>query len=252
MFRYPGSKNRLANTITNKLFYQSMGLEKPYTYCEPFVGSGGSTITTLNRLSNAINCVILNDKSYPIFSVWKAIYQHHQKLIEGIRRVVPSTALFYRLHEKFQLEDYYKDDFVRVAVEKIALHQMSALGLGETSGGPNGGKEQENGGVGDRWNPERLCSYINVAHHVLSRFDDVRILNKGFQYVDFDDNTLLFLDPPTKPLFTHHMSMTEHRILANMLKDRKHWVMYLGKNSVVRKLYGSFSKNGSFVHAVIK
>ena len=106
MFRYPGSKNRLANTIMNKLFYQSMGLEKPYTYVEPFIGSGSSTLNTLCRLSHSIDCVILNDLDYTIYAVWQAIKNHSDELVDGIRKFKPSLSCFYKIHEKFQAEDY--------------------------------------------------------------------------------------------------------------------------------------------------
>lgn len=246
LIRYPGSKRKLAQQIRNS-FPDEMRLAlwadaAKWEYREPFFGAGAIGFDVLGTIPMQSR-VVLNDKDYGIVSMWNAVLRTPKELIAMIRGFTPAAERFYEFKEQDGRVDM---DPVRTGFQKLALHQMSVSGFGAMSGGPLGGKDQENATyrVDCRWNPERLVQHTLKCHQLLSKFKRLEITCRDFGEIlkDAGTHSFVYLDPPYVEkggiLYKHNMSDADHRRLAGLLKTaRFHWALSYDDHPLVRDLY---------------
>ena len=79
ILRYPGGKSSLSKFVSHLLTINH--LDKSI-YCEPFSGGAGISIDLI--LSDTVKSIILNDLDIGIFSVWNAVLNETEQLIESI------------------------------------------------------------------------------------------------------------------------------------------------------------------------
>ena len=77
--RYPGGKGKLAPFM--KLMINKMNI-KNGTYIEPFAGGAGIALMLL--LEGYVNDIVINDYDKAIYSLWRAIVNESENLIDRI------------------------------------------------------------------------------------------------------------------------------------------------------------------------
>lgn len=210
-------------------------------YREPFFGAGAIGKAVLNRLPDACRAWI-NDIDYGIYSMWVATKEHLPEMLDRIDDFIPSVDLYMQ----FKYEDGRSLGIVETGFRKLALHQMSFSGLGKMSGGPLGGKDQNNPlyRVDCRWNAATQKRKAIEWHQLLKRLD-VKITNLDFESLLQTDSreVFIYLDPPYyvqgANLYEHAMSDDDHRRLASRLRAFKQtrWLLSYDDHQFIRQLY---------------
>jgi len=137
-------------------------------------------------------------------------------------------------------------DIVLCGLRKLALHQMSFSGLGVKSGGPLGGRNQNEKTpypIDCRWNPENICKKINRLQREMSLWN-IKITNLDYSNMILNDDipAILYLDPPYyikgNELYHHSFTIQDHKNLAKLLQKTKHkWVLSYDNCSEIQELY---------------
>lgn len=249
LIRYPGSKSKLATAIINSMPWGIRGplfaSASKWTYIEPFFGSGAIGFSILGKLQREYpyQPVQLSDKDYGMVALWNAVKDAPEELTAMIREFTPHEDRFY---EYKQNDGDTTIDPVVAGFRKLALHQMSISGFGAMSGGPLGGRDQENAKyrVDCRWNPERLMCHVWDCHKVFKAFKLLSIKTLDFEQAiaDADSNSFVYLDPPYVEkggmLYKYSMSEGDHCRLARLLKFAQfHWALSYDDHQMVRDLY---------------
>ncbi|WP_071058561.1 DNA adenine methylase [Pelistega sp. MC2] len=200
--KWAGGKTQLISEIA-KLIPQSL-TEKPFTFIEPFVGSGAVLFWIINNFSN-LKKAIINDINTDLTNVYEVIKHTPLPLIESLQKHQDSFILLEKTESK---KEYYyaqrerynsrQEDAIEHAALFIFLNKTCFNGLYRVN--RNNGF---NVPMGDYRNPT-ICDRDNLlaVHNALQK---VEILNGS--YVDTlsridDKNNLFYLDPPYKPLST--------------------------------------------------
>ncbi|KKM75066.1 hypothetical protein LCGC14_1394020 [marine sediment metagenome] len=246
LIRYPGSKAKLAVQIV-AAFPDEMRVElwahaSKWEYREPFFGAGAIGFQVFGIMPAGAT-VELNDKDYWISSLWNSVLRAPEELVEKIRDFTPSPCAFYEFKEQ---DGDTGVDPCEAGFRKLALHQMSVSGFGSMSGGPIGGRDQENARykVGCRWNAERLCRHVLECHQQLGKFRRVRFTCRDFSAVvrEAKERSFLYLDPPYVGkggiLYRHAMVESDHRRLAgDLFQSKSSWVLSYDDHPLIRELY---------------
>lgn len=244
VIRYPGSKAKLAPRIMQWFPEDMHGrlFSSGVIYCEPFFGSGAIGWLAMPSLADGAR-VVINDKDYWVYCLWRAVRDKPKLLAEKIVSAQLSSALF----EEYKATDGDRTiDPVECGFRKLLLHQMSFSGLGAMAGGPIGGAEQKN----EKYN---IYARWNVATQVASiaeRNQTMRRLKVEIECRDFEDilrkhdseNTFFYLDPPYfekgGSLYKYAFSDQDHNRLAACLRDiRGRFLLSYDDAPEVRALY---------------
>jgi DNA adenine methylase len=213
-----------------------------WEYREPFFGAGAVGIEILRNLHGRSK-VWLNDKDRGMACLWRSVLGQPNELRTMIARFRPSTEAFYEFKRTDGDESLSE---LECGFRKLALHQMSVSGFGFKSGGPLGGRDQENATykVHCRWNPQSLKEQVSRYHNILANFHDIKITCDDFEAVigDVPKECFIYLDPPYvdkgPELYKHSMSDADHRRLASMVRSlRCGWVLSYDDHSDIRELY---------------
>lgn len=186
-FRYAGSKLKYAN-ILNPLIDSSTAT----TYCEPFVGSGG----TLFNLSKSFDHYIINDVDTNIIRIYRSfqnnrltfkLYTQMLNYILDRFGCIKTNKESYYSFRTYVNDTYYQTDTFE---EGIYMHMLANSCINSLLRfGPNG----MNQGYGAR-------NYIldNITlHHIKTILSKTEIYNTDYQQVlKNTDNTFFMLDPP--------------------------------------------------------
>lgn len=246
LIRYPGSKAKLVRQVLD-LFPEEMNLtlwsnHARWEYREPFFGAGAVGLKVLANLSPRAK-VWINDIDPGMACLWQTVKDDPKGLCRLVGSFVPSADLFYQ----FKNEDGRAGlSPTLTGFRKLALHAMSYSGLGFKSGGPLGGKDQENASypVACRWNPEALREEIMRVHWRLRVFEGLRITMTDFATLIHaaPERCFLYVDPPYyekgPDLYKHAMQEADHTRLAAALRIcQARWVLSYDDHPEVRRLY---------------
>jgi DNA adenine methylase len=244
--RYPGGKNKISNSIIDRIifFYASNGSD--YTYLEPFFGAGGLGIRLLER-TNRVKNIWINDYDIGMASIWTSVINEPELLIEKLKEITPSTDTFFKFKEELLSCGRDITPNADMAVKKIAVHQMSYSGLGTKSGGPLGGKNQESAyDVSCRWSIPHLSTQIRKYHAI---FKERKITGNCCHALDFEkllkktpEKSFVYLDPPYYEkgpiLYQECFSDRDHFRLARTLQKAKYpWLLSYDDCVDVKKMY---------------
>jgi DNA adenine methylase len=244
-FRFPGGKRVMAAEIGAYILWQAEGL-KDVEYREPFLGAGAVGLHVLSKVLPTAPAWI-NDRDPGIACLWMAVVRHPEALKARVMAFQPSVAAF----DEYKAALVESPDFTDpVAVldlgfKKLALHQISRSGLGVKAGQPLGGRDQSWGAIDGRWNAERICRDIDLAHSVLAgRRQHGRCTNVDFAELiaDAPANTIIYLDPPYYAkgpgLYLHAFGPEDHvRLRDALAQTRARWVLSYDDVPQVRSLY---------------
>lgn len=233
ILRYPGSKKWLAPIVASTA--SELGYSR---VVEPFIGAGGMAIA----LMRSGLLVSGSDANRALCCLWNCIRERPAELADAIARFTPTLESFYTMRGMLREESI--SDEVQAALAKLVVHQMGYGTLGEMSGGPIGGRQQEGKKykLDARWNVQSLIRRIYSFHELFAGKLDGRVDNVGFEKVADDRPSLLYLDPPYfVPGAALYHAQTDHRLLRQYLGEQSRpWILSYDDVPDVRQLYDGF------------
>lgn len=244
LIRYAGGKNKISDTLIDRIlkFYSVNGFD--YEFREPFFGAGSIGIRLLER-SKRVSNICINDFDIGMSSIWTAVLTQPEELISRLKVFTPTTDAFYDFKAKllaWQGNEYS----LELAFMKIAVHQMSYSGLGTKAGGPIGGKNQESDySVDCRWSIPHLSKVIRRCNALFSdrNFRENRCLSSDFEVlIKESGKAFLYLDPPYyekgPELYQFFFSEHDHFRLSHALQETDQpWLLSYDNCVAIKKIY---------------
>ncbi|MFA5490086.1 MAG: DNA adenine methylase [Candidimonas sp.] len=265
--RYPGGKKKFLKIIKSKI--SELG-KNCTNYREPFFGGGSVGLDILDNSDDDFDLLPkfksfwINDKDVAMYALWLSVRDHHDSLKELVNSFIPSIEAYDEFKQYLlSLNDNTEINITETAFKKIAIHQISYSGLGTKSGGPLGGRKQDENTkypINCRWSPSYICKKIDHYH---KKFNDieVKITNTDFDEIitTNSSNTFIYLDPPYYDkggeLYQHAFTVEDHERLSELLKATNHkWLLSYDDMPEIRQLYSwaeiteisaNYSINGS-------
>ncbi|WP_036634962.1 DNA adenine methylase [Paenibacillus massiliensis] len=224
--RFPGSKSKVLNRIQPYL------LTHHKEYREPFLG-GGSIF--LSKPLSSINWI--NDKDFRVFNFFNVIRDSPDHLCKMIKETQPTVELWREFRSMAASEDK-----VFQAFQFLFFNRTNYSGIYNAN--PIGGLNQNSKYKIDcRWNPEMLCSRIQLCS---DKLQSIKITNQDFSNLILapGEDVLLLIDPPYyvkgNSLYPIGMKPDEHRALARLLKETTHkFLLTIDDNEHTREIYKS-------------
>ena len=233
--RYPGGKSALAEFVWHTIELNGF-TEIPY--CEPFAGGAGVAMNLL--LQGKVKSVILNDLDTGIYSIWYAIFNDTEWLIEAISNA--DVTLVVREQQK-KVYNELKDSYGYshdLAFATFFLNRVNYSGI--LTGGPIGGKEQKGKYKLDcRFNKESLIGKIK---EIAKYRDNVQLFHMdAIELLKNQSNIFVFADPPYWQAGDMlYEASVEHSKLAKVLCESKdiHWIATYDNNINVANVYEEY------------
>lgn len=198
--KWAGGKNQLIAQIEKQIPKQI--IDRPFTYIEPFIGSGAVLFWLLNHVSNLKQAVI-NDVNTDLINCYKTVQHNVEELIAVL--VEWEKEYHSILNNEEQKKEYFytkRDLFNQRKAEQtiqsallIFLNKTCFNGLYRVNR-----KNEFNVPIGSYKKPQ-ICNENNLR--LVSRaLTNVTILNGDYsQTLEYATaNTLFYFDPPYKPL----------------------------------------------------
>jgi DNA adenine methylase len=212
IFRYPGGKNRLAETICEKL---DPMLRRDDRFYDVFTGGGSIALYIAEKYPNAK--ITMNDLDRNIFAFWSIVAEHDDRIYDlfKLMRRKPTVGLFTKMRKKDPI------GMIEQAYYAIFFNRCTFSGI--YTSGPIGGYEQKSDWkIYCRYNYKTLKRDMLHARELLAGRTTVTNLH----FVDVLRNKgVFYLDPPYytmgDTLYPTKMTHEEHINLADILRDRK-------------------------------
>ena len=248
-FRYPGGKTQLYNFIIELLKDNHI----TQTYCEPFAGGSGLSIKLLKN--NLVESVWINDYDKSIYSVWHAILNRPDQLIDRINQV-PFDYTGSKYSDEYNLK-YWKEQRLLYLESKNYQNSIdnafSTLFLNRTNrsgiinGGPIGGYNQDRTKVYERFNKKTLIDKINFISSMpdrikLTRMNALDMIPRIRTSLDTEKD-FIFFDPPYfeqgSNLYYSSFDESGHKDLSEeILSLTQHkWITTYDKNPQITDMY---------------
>ena len=244
--RYPGGKSYIAEKI---LVFCEEFLQDGVEWVDVFTGGLTMTIKSIKRFPQIKNFWI-NDKDPGVACIWTSYIKYPNELKAAINSATPSVELFYALKDDLaalKAIPQDPDEIVKIAKNKILIHQCSYSGLGLKGGAQGGRTQTQKDKIDTNWNPKYQHKKINEFQKLFANcnFYNNSCTDYDFSKVILDDhtsNTLLYLDPPYyekgKQLYYYYFTDEQHRTLAkNLQETKKKWVLSYDDCEFIRNLY---------------
>ena len=233
--RYPGGKSALAEFVWHTIELNGF-TEIPY--CEPFAGGAGVAMNLL--LQGKVKSVILNDLDTGIYSIWYAIFNDTEWLIEAINNTEITLAV---REQKKKVYNELKDSYGYsrdLAFATFFLNRVNYSGI--LTGGPIGGLEQKGKYKLDcRFNKESL---IDKIKEIAKYRDNVQLFHMdAIELLKNQSNIFVFADPPYWQAGDMlYEASVEHSKLAKVLCESKdiHWIATYDNNINVANIYEEY------------
>lgn len=198
--KWAGGKTQLIPAIENALPNE---LEKtPFTYIEPFVGSGAVLFWMLNRFPT-IKKAVINDINEELINTYKIIASKPKELISLLNTLQEEFHALEDQEDSKKVYYYQKRDLFNSKQEEQAMQSALFIFLNRTCF--NGlyrvnRKNEFNVPMGSYKKPT-ICDQENILA-VSQALQKVEILCGDFEETlkYADDNSLFYFDPPYKAL----------------------------------------------------
>ncbi|MBJ7694051.1 DNA methyltransferase [Weissella confusa] len=260
--RYPGGKSQLYKFVEGTLSKNSI----TGTYIEPFAGGAGIAIELL--LKNKVSKIVINDFDPSIYSVWYAIINHAEALVELLSSVPfdyatrgdtsPADLANYWNYIK-EVHDQFDHDpnSIQNAFTTLMLNRMNVSGI--ISGGPIGGRTQQGKyKLDSRFNKDTLIKKImaiaarsaDIDLYKLDANELITVISNEPKYEP--DNTFIFFDPPYyvqgKNLYLSFINNSQHAILAKniLAMDDYFWITTYDSAPQIADIYHSASQKYTY------
>lgn len=235
LFRYPGSKRKTSQNIVKRIL--EIRDIYPFTsYCEPFFGGGAVCFRLLEAVS--IKRVWINDVDPGIYAIWWSVVNQPERFRELVHAFKPTREAFSRFKQELTIGR--KLPLPELALEKLAIHQMSYSGLGTMAGGPMTA-------IASRWSPDWIDRNIENARQLLAG-KHLLVTNLNYRELlqDIDESTFVFLDPPYyekgKVLYQYPFAKHDHQELHALLEKAKFpWLLSYDDHYEIRRMYGCYT-----------
>ena len=236
--RYPGGKTRACKVIES-VIKDHFDITSFDTIISPFFGGGSFEFYMQNKYGLVIKA---NDKFTPLYNFWKQVKTDKMALCEGLRAIDAVS--------KEQFADYRRTimgldaNTLQQAIQFFIINRCSFSG------------STLSGGFSQEASNKRFTS-SSIARIEALDFTNIEVYNEDFY--DFIVNnandandaasSLLFLDPPyylenkSKKLYGNNGDLHNgfrHRMLFDLLENRKNWVLTYNNCEYIRDLYKDF------------
>jgi len=229
--RYPGGKTRACKLI-EKTLHEYTDMSQYQCICSPFFGGGSFEF----YLQNAYGLrVFANDKFTPLYNFWQTAKTENSKLCALLKTMRPVSKEQFKT---FRNSIMTLGDTLQQAALYFAINRCSFSGATLS-----GGFSQE-------------AANKRFTESSITRIQNLDLSNVSFCNCDFikflsipNEHSLLFLDPPYylekgSKLYGKNGDMHEkfdHDSLAQILKDKNHWILCYNDCSHIRELYKDFT-----------
>jgi DNA adenine methylase len=224
--RYPGGKQRLTPFIKEILDVNGlMGGD----YVEPYAGGAGVAIELL--LSRSVNRIHLNDSSYPIYALWKALLSRPDDFCSRISLASLTVEEWKSNREVLRhVQDYDEFD---VGFSTFYLNRCNRSGV--LSGGVIGGLSQTGPWKMDARFPRN--DLIRRVEAIALMADRIDVQNQDAElymasYVQMlPETTLVYCDPPyyekSSGLYLDRYVPEDHARIAESIQSKltKRWLV---------------------------
>lgn len=197
--KWAGGKTQLIEEIKNNL--PKIIFREPFTYIEPFVGSGAVLFWLLNHFPN-IKKAVINDINKELIDTYDTIANSPQQLITILEEL---QHKYYTLEDEKDKKNFYYEKRTLFNMKSEEKVMQSALFIFLNRTCFNGlyrvnRKNEFNVPIGSYKRP-LICDKENILA-VSRALQKVEILCGDFeQTINYtESNTLFYFDPPYKPL----------------------------------------------------
>lgn len=236
--RYPGGKGKLGKFM--KYMLTKMDIQNG-VYIEPF--AGGAAIALMLLMEGDVNDIVINDYDKAIYSVWKAIINESENLIDRIL-YTPVTIEEWKNQKEIYVEQNKKYS-LDLAFATFFLNRTNRSGI--LKGGPIGGLDQAgNFGIDARYNTEKLVQRIRaIAKHK----NHIKVYNKEIvSFIenvlpDYAHNSLTYFDPPYfnkgPELYKNFFDKEDHAKIAQLILNgvSGNWIITYDDTPEIIELY---------------
>ena len=237
--RYPGGKGKLAAYI-KQLMRANHLLDGEYV--EPY--AGGAAIALELLFHEYVSRIHINDVSRPVYSFWKSVLYHTEKL-SGLIRDTPLTIKCWDIQKKV-LENAQDYDELSLGFATFFLNRTNRSGI--LNGGIIGGRDQSGPWKIDaRYNAPQLIYRVQMIANMkksirITQQDAIKFLKAGA--VKWPEKTLIYLDPPYyvkgRDLYYNFYAAQDHANVAIAITkkiQRQKWVVSYDNVPAIRDLY---------------
>ena len=228
IFRFPGSKAKLLNSLTPFLD----GLLKGHRcFYDVFTGGGAVALFVARRHPRME--LHLNDLDPEISAFWRVVVGNGVRELCDRLRLRPTIDFFFELRKQKPKND------VDRAFRAVFFNRCCFSGL--LHGNPLGGGRQISANkVFGRYNGKRLVQEIMEAHKLLSGRTSVTCQD-GAEYVRHYPEAPKYCDPPYwakgDVLFRQRMRLADHLRLADALKHTSNWIISYDRSPAIEEFY---------------
>lgn len=241
--RYPGGKTQLSDFVKHTIELNNMGST---VYCEPFSGGAGVAIALL--LSNDVDRIILNDFDRAIYSLWYAILNDMDLLINNIETTPVSIDEWHNqknIYSEILINNSHEYSF-DLAFSTFYLNRTNRAGI--ITGGPIGGYLQNSKyNLGCRFNKVDLINKIRNIHEQRDRIElynlDASDLVNNVLVNESPQNLFVYFDPPYykqgQALYKNSFDDCMHVTLSDSMRnmDNFKWIATYDNEDRIRELY---------------
>lgn len=236
--RYPGGKGKLAPFMG--LMINKMNIHNG-TYVEPFAGGAGVALMLL--MEGYVDDIVINDYDKAIYSVWRAIINEPENLVDRILQTPVNIDEWKRQKEIYveQNKKYSLD----LAFATFFLNRTNRSGI--LKGGPIGGFEQTgNYRIDARYNVEKLVERIRA---IAKYKRHIKVYNKEVvSFIknvlpNYSQNSLTYFDPPYfnkgPELYKNFFDKEDHVKLARLILNGVpgNWIITYDDTPEIIELY---------------
>lgn len=237
--RYPGGKGKLAPFMG--LMLKKMNIQGG-TYIEPFAGGAGVALMLL--MEGHVDNIVINDYDKAIYSVWRAIVNETENLVDRIMQTPVNIDEWKKQKEIYMVQN--RKYSLDLAFATFFLNRTNRSGI--LKGGPIGGFEQNgNYGIDARYNADKLVERIRAIAEYKKH---IRVYNKEIvSFIvnvlpDYGQNSLTYFDPPYfnkgPELYKNFFDKEDHAKIAQLILDRVpgNWIITYDDTPEIIELYG--------------
>lgn len=237
--RYPGGKGKLAPFMG--LMIKKMNIQGG-TYIEPFAGGAGVALMLL--MEGHVDNIVINDYDKAIYSVWRAIVNEPENLVDRIMQTPVNIDEWKKQKEIYMVQN--RKYSLDLAFATFFLNRTNRSGI--LKSGPIGGFEQNgNYGIDARYNADKLVERIRAIAEYKKH---IKVYNKEIvSFIvnvlpDYGQNSLTYFDPPYfnkgPELYKNFFDKEDHAKIAQLILDRVpgNWIITYDDTPEIIELYG--------------
>lgn len=230
--RYPGGKTR-ACKVLDKLFIEYFEPNKITTIISPFFGGGSFEFYLQNKYNYNIIC---NDKFEPLYNFWNICKNNKEELCNELDNINEVTK---EIFTDYRNKIFDEKNAILKAMYYFVINRCSFSG--STC---SGGFSYESSKKRFTKSSIERIKKLNLDKFEIYNYDFEEFINIGY-----NDNYLLFFDPPyylekTSKLYGNKGDLHQnfdHLKLFNLLKTKSNWILTYNNCEFIKDLYSEYT-----------